>query len=314
MLTAGDLLRDPPDGDDAPAPRHRFVATGDPEPFHRLARRFLGPDVGRGGRRPTGARVKLTIVGCSGSVPGPDSAASSYLVEHEGYRLLLDLGSGAFGALQRHLDPAEVDAVVLSHLHPDHCFDVGPDGRVPPARAAPAGRRGSRCSGRPARTTGWRWRTTRHARGGLHDLFDVAAVTPGERELGPFRLRFERVNHPVPTHAVRVGGRRPRRWRTPGTPRPSDALVVRWPRAPTCCSARRPSTRTPANPPDLHLTGREAGEHADRGRRRPAAGHPRAAVDRRRPRPRRRDRRVRRPHHPGRRRPDVRPVRPCLAA
>ena len=41
MLTAGDLLRD----DDAPAPRHRFVATGDPEPFHRLARRFLGPDV-----------------------------------------------------------------------------------------------------------------------------------------------------------------------------------------------------------------------------------------------------------------------------
>jgi len=42
VLTAGDLLRD----DDAPAPRHRFVATGDPEPFHRLARRFLGPDVG----------------------------------------------------------------------------------------------------------------------------------------------------------------------------------------------------------------------------------------------------------------------------
>jgi glutamate racemase len=42
VLTAGDLLRE----DDAPAPRHRFVATGDPEPFHRLARRFLGPDVG----------------------------------------------------------------------------------------------------------------------------------------------------------------------------------------------------------------------------------------------------------------------------
>jgi glutamate racemase len=42
VLTRGDLLRD----DDAPAPRHRFVATGDPEPFHRLARRFLGPDVG----------------------------------------------------------------------------------------------------------------------------------------------------------------------------------------------------------------------------------------------------------------------------
>jgi glutamate racemase len=43
VLTAADLLRD--EDDDAPPPRHRFVATGDPEPFHRLARRFLGPEV-----------------------------------------------------------------------------------------------------------------------------------------------------------------------------------------------------------------------------------------------------------------------------
>jgi glutamate racemase len=42
VLTANDLLRD----EDAGPPRHRFVATGDPEPFRRLARRFLGPEVG----------------------------------------------------------------------------------------------------------------------------------------------------------------------------------------------------------------------------------------------------------------------------
>jgi glutamate racemase len=42
VLTATDRLRD----EDAPPPRHRFVATGDPEPFRRLARRFLGPEVG----------------------------------------------------------------------------------------------------------------------------------------------------------------------------------------------------------------------------------------------------------------------------
>jgi glutamate racemase len=41
VLTAGDLLRE----EDAPPPRHRFVATGDAEPFHRLASRFLGPAV-----------------------------------------------------------------------------------------------------------------------------------------------------------------------------------------------------------------------------------------------------------------------------
>ena len=47
--------------------------------------------------------MKLTVLGCSGSVPGPDSPASGYLVEAEGYRLVLDLGHGAFGALQRYV-------------------------------------------------------------------------------------------------------------------------------------------------------------------------------------------------------------------
>jgi glutamate racemase len=41
-LVAHDLLRDP----SLPEPAHRFRATGDPEPFARLGRRFLGPEVG----------------------------------------------------------------------------------------------------------------------------------------------------------------------------------------------------------------------------------------------------------------------------
>ncbi|RKT76997.1 ribonuclease BN (tRNA processing enzyme) [Terracoccus luteus] len=72
--------------------------------------------------------MEVTVVGCSGSFAGPDSPASSYLVraEHEGrtWAVVLDLGNGALGALQRHLDPADVDAVLLSHLHVDHCVDV----------------------------------------------------------------------------------------------------------------------------------------------------------------------------------------------
>ena len=72
--------------------------------------------------------MRLTIVGCSGSFPGPESPASCYLVEapYDGrtFRLLLDLGSGALGALQRHADLGEIDAVALSHLHPDHCLDL----------------------------------------------------------------------------------------------------------------------------------------------------------------------------------------------
>jgi len=72
--------------------------------------------------------MRLTIVGCAGSFAGPRSPASCYLVqaEHEGrsWNLVLDLGNGALGALQRHVDPMAIDAVMLSHLHSDHCLDL----------------------------------------------------------------------------------------------------------------------------------------------------------------------------------------------
>src|SRR3954465_8513241 len=73
--------------------------------------------------------MRLTVVGCSGSYPGPGSPASCYLVEADDadgrtWRVLLDLGSGALGALHRYADPLGIDAVLLSHLHPDHCLDL----------------------------------------------------------------------------------------------------------------------------------------------------------------------------------------------
>lgn len=68
--------------------------------------------------------MKLTVVGCSGSLPGPSSPASCYLVEVGGTRLVLDIGSGAIGPLQEVTDLDAVDAVLLSHLHPDHYLDL----------------------------------------------------------------------------------------------------------------------------------------------------------------------------------------------
>jgi ribonuclease BN (tRNA processing enzyme) len=41
--------------------------------------------------------MRLTVVGCSGSMPGPHSPASCYLLEADGFRLVVDLGSGALG-------------------------------------------------------------------------------------------------------------------------------------------------------------------------------------------------------------------------
>jgi ribonuclease BN (tRNA processing enzyme) len=203
--------------------------------------------------------VKLTIVGCSGSVPGPDSAASSYLVEQDGFRILLDLGSGAFGALQRHVDPAGVDAVVLSHLHADHCLDLTamvvhrrhgvpqPLPRIPVL--GPSGTHDRLAAAYdPA------------ARGGLRDVLAVAAVEPGKRELGPFRLRFERVNHPVETYAIRVeaGGHV---LAYSGDTGVSPGLVAAATGADLLLCEASVTDGLP-HPPDLHLTGQQAGEHA----------------------------------------------------
>ena len=73
--------------------------------------------------------MRVHVIGCSGSFAGPESAASSYLVEQEDghgriWRVLLDLGSGAFGPLQSVIDPVDLDAVIISHLHPDHFLDL----------------------------------------------------------------------------------------------------------------------------------------------------------------------------------------------
>lgn len=68
--------------------------------------------------------MRLTILGSSGSAPGPDSPCSGYLVEEDGYKLLLDLGPGASMTLQRFAAPGDVDAVVLSHNHTDHLADL----------------------------------------------------------------------------------------------------------------------------------------------------------------------------------------------
>jgi ribonuclease BN (tRNA processing enzyme) len=83
-------------------------------------------------------RVQLTVVGCAGSAPGPESAGSCYLVEADRYRLLLDLGAGASGPLQRYVSPSAVDAVILSHGHSDHSADLTQLWRLREVTRAPA--------------------------------------------------------------------------------------------------------------------------------------------------------------------------------
>ena len=68
--------------------------------------------------------MRITVLGCSGSVVGPDSPASGYLLTApDTPPLVVDFGGGVLGALQRYADPNEVH-VLLSHLHADHCLDL----------------------------------------------------------------------------------------------------------------------------------------------------------------------------------------------
>lgn len=153
--------------------------------------------------------MELTVVGCSGSLPGPDSPASCYLLrtEHEGrtWRLVLDLGSGALGALQRHTDPLTLDAVVLSHLHPDHCLDLTglhvlhqhhPTTR-PARRIRVLGPGGA--AERIGRAHGVE--TAKDVR----DVFEFQTVhSKQDVTIGPFRLVPFAVNHPVEAYGYRV--------------------------------------------------------------------------------------------------------------
>jgi len=68
--------------------------------------------------------MKVRIIGSSSAVPRPGRACSSYLIEEAGTKLVLDLGTGALQSLMRFADPRKLDAILISHLHPDHFMDL----------------------------------------------------------------------------------------------------------------------------------------------------------------------------------------------
>jgi ribonuclease BN (tRNA processing enzyme) len=69
--------------------------------------------------------MKLTVIGFWGGYPKRNEASSGYLLEHNDFRLLIDCGSGVLSKLQNFVEPEQLDAVILSHYHPDHIADIG---------------------------------------------------------------------------------------------------------------------------------------------------------------------------------------------
>jgi ribonuclease BN (tRNA processing enzyme) len=153
--------------------------------------------------------VRLTVVGCSGSFAGPESPASCYLVQadHDGrtWSILLDLGSGALGPLQRHLDLPELDAVFISHLHPDHCVDIC--GLFVTRKYRPGGRVEGQLPVYAPKGGEQRFSMMYHGLDykGMTQEFDVRELADGQvSRVGPFSVTAHRVNHPVEAFGFRV--------------------------------------------------------------------------------------------------------------
>lgn len=153
--------------------------------------------------------MRVTVIGCAGSFAGPESAASSYLVQHVAdgrtWNLLLDLGSGALGALQRHISPDDLDAVVLSHLHPDHCVDLC--GLYVTRRYRPTGPLTERLTVHGPFGAAERVEMMYHGLepGGMDPYFAFEVVADAVPfAVGPFTITPYAVNHPVEAYGYRV--------------------------------------------------------------------------------------------------------------
>ncbi len=202
--------------------------------------------------------MQLTVLGCAGSFPGPESACSAYLVQAEGFHLLVDFGSGSLSALQRYADLHRVDAILLTHLHCDHMLDActyvvvrryAPGGPLPPVPVyAPAG-----APDRIAAAYSFEGEP-------VDDVYTFYALQPGTFPIGPFTVTVDRVNHPIETYGVRLehGGRT---LTYSSDTAPCEALL-RLAQGADLFLCEASYLDGVDNPPDLHLTGSEAGEAA----------------------------------------------------
>ena len=68
--------------------------------------------------------LSLRVLGCSGSFAAPGGACTGFIVQSDAAEVWLDAGPGTFGNMQRHTSLAALDAVVITHEHPDHWLEL----------------------------------------------------------------------------------------------------------------------------------------------------------------------------------------------
>ncbi|MFN8129969.1 MAG: MBL fold metallo-hydrolase [Solirubrobacteraceae bacterium] len=182
--------------------------------------------------------MRITVLGKSPAWQDAGGACSGYLVQEGGTSLLLDCGSGVFAKLRERIDYCALDAVVITHMHADHFFDV-----IPFAYALIYTPRQQ-----PVPVAGWPGTDT-PARPRLHlplgglEIFRTVVGAFGDRELVEkafavseyepddvidvegLAVRFRRVPHYIATHATEVRAPDGARFVFGADSRPNDAIV-----------------------------------------------------------------------------------------
>jgi ribonuclease BN (tRNA processing enzyme) len=144
--------------------------------------------------------VRLTVLGGCGAWPAAGDACSGFLVEHDGFRLVLDLGYAVVPRLLARVGAEQIDAVFITHGHPDHCADLNPLLRARalvdhPAAALPVYA--------PARALDAVLALDRP--GMLDDAYALHEFAPGDRlDIGPFRAETRLLPHFMPNAGVRL--------------------------------------------------------------------------------------------------------------
>jgi ribonuclease BN (tRNA processing enzyme) len=153
--------------------------------------------------------LTLTILGCGPAAPNPGGVCSGYLLRQGENAVLIDCGSGVAGRLAEHVPAQRLNGVAISHLHPDHYFDLVPlyyalkfgEPRpptfdphlkvyVPPGGRAFLSRLGELIGDRPAM---------------LEDVLDIHEYAPDrETVIGGLKFAFHPVQHYVLSHSMRV--------------------------------------------------------------------------------------------------------------
>lgn len=148
--------------------------------------------------------MKLTVIGHWGGYPKKNGATSGYLLEYDGFNLLVDCGSGVLSKLQSIIEPEELDAVIISHYHPDHTADIGV---LQHARLI-QGLLGKEFPALPI--YGHHFDQYEFTKLTYKNITTGIAYDPaGFLSAGPFQISFLKTDHPVPCYAMRIeaGGR-----------------------------------------------------------------------------------------------------------